>query len=148
MKISYKTDYALKALLHMSINYQGNQKIFKINELSSRLDIPLKYLEAVCVQLKNAGFVKSKRGKEGGYFLSGPPSSFSVGSVIRKLEGPIEPIACVQAGYKGCADTETCVLRGVFCRLAAAEAELLDSANFQELADDFLKIRKITDYTI
>jgi Rrf2 family protein len=148
MKITYKSDYALKALVHMSVNYTGDADIFKINELSSRLDIPLKYLEAVFVQLKNGGFVKSKRGKDGGYFLASNPSHITLGSVIRFLEGPLEPLACVQPGYKGCKDMETCVLRKVFCKVAKAESDIMDKTTLENMADEVIREKKSIDYNI
>ncbi len=148
MKITYKSDYALKALVHMAVNYKGEEAVFKIKELSGSLDIPLKYLEAVFVQLKNGKFVTSRRGKDGGYFLTKPPSETSLGDIIRFLEGPLEPIACVNSGYKGCRDTETCVLREVFCSVAKAESAIVDNITLENMADEVKKRKKNIDYTI
>jgi len=148
MKITYKSDYALKALLHMAVNYKGDETVFKINELSKKLDIPLKYLEAVFVQVKNGKFVTSRRGKDGGYFLTKPPSETTLGDIIRFLEGPLEPIACVNRDYKGCKDTETCVLREVFCRVAKAESDIMDKTTLENMADEVRKRKKNIDYTI
>jgi len=148
MKITYKSDYALKTLLHLSMKYKGNSEVIKIHALSNKLDIPVKYLEAVLIILKNGGFVKSKRGKDGGYHLAMSPSKITLGKVIRFLEGPLEPIACLNEGYKDCGDLETCVIRTVFHRIAKAEADIVDNITFENMADDMSKNKKNPDYCI
>ena len=65
MRITYKGDYALKAVLDLSINY-GNG-VVSMHEMARRLDIPIKFLEQILLDLKRGGFVESRRGKIGGY---------------------------------------------------------------------------------
>ena len=71
MKITYKGDYALKAILDLALNYG---RLVTIHELAARADMPLKFLEQVLLDLKKGGFVESRRGKVGGYLLAKPPS--------------------------------------------------------------------------
>lgn len=111
MQVSYKGDYALKALLCLAIEY--GQRLVSIPDLAKRLDIPKKFLEQVLLELKRGGFADSKRGKEGGYYLAKAPAEITLGAVIRFIDGPLEPIACVDDCYKGCADMPTCVFRPV-----------------------------------
>ena len=94
MKITYKGDYALKAVLDLAV-YYGNEAV-TINDIAKRIDAPVKFLEQVLLDLKKGGFVESRRGKIGGYLLSKAPGKITVGEVIRFIDGPIEPISCVR----------------------------------------------------
>ncbi len=66
MKITYRGDYALKATLDLALHYSNG--VVTIHDLAKRLDIPIKFLEQVLLDLKRGGFVQSRRGKVGGYF--------------------------------------------------------------------------------
>ncbi len=147
MKISYKGDYALKALLDLAISY-GIKDVVRLQELSSELDIPHKFLEAVMAELQKGGFVKSKRGKNGGYYLDKNPSEIVLGDVIRHIDGPIESIACVDSCYKACKDIDTCVLRSVWQKTTNAVADIIDNISLQDLADKVRKRKEIVDYSI
>ena len=89
MKITYKGDYALKTILNLSLHY--NQGLVNIHDLASSSDIPVKFLEQILLELKRGGFVDSKRGTKGGYFLTKSPEKITVGNIVRFIEGPIEP---------------------------------------------------------
>ncbi|MDD5450014.1 MAG: Rrf2 family transcriptional regulator, partial [Candidatus Omnitrophica bacterium] len=94
MRITYKGDYALKAILDLSVNY--GKGVITIHDLAKRADVPIKFLEQVLLDLKRGGFVESRRGKSGGYLLSKPPANITAGDIIRFIDGPIEPIACLE----------------------------------------------------
>ncbi|MCX5709140.1 MAG: Rrf2 family transcriptional regulator [Candidatus Omnitrophica bacterium] len=132
MKITYKGDYALKAILDLSLNYG---KVVTIHELSSRAQIPVKFLEQVLLDLKRGGFVESRRGNVGGYLLAKHPSEISVGDVVRFIDGPIEPIACLEKGYSGCTDIYRCVFRRIWTLVGLATSEIVDNVNFETLAN-------------
>ncbi|MBN1142756.1 MAG: Rrf2 family transcriptional regulator, partial [Deltaproteobacteria bacterium] len=93
MKISYKGDYALKAMLHLALRYDSGT-VTAINEIAATNDIPRKFLEQIMLILKGAGLVESRRGIGGGFFLKRPPAEIRLGEVVRLIEGDIEPIAC------------------------------------------------------
>ncbi len=131
MHITYKGDYALKAILELALNYG---KLVTIHELAGRWDIPVKFLEQVLLDLKRGGFVKSKRGKVGGYLLAREPSSIKLGEVIRFIDGLVEPIACVDKDYSGCNDLYKCVFRKVWQRVAQATSKIIDNITFEDLA--------------
>ena len=133
MKITYKGDYALKALLELALNY--NKKVVSIHELASKGDIPYKFLEQVLLALKKGGFVDSKRGVNGGYFMAKPPDTVTIGDVIRFIEGPIEPITCVgKNNYEECKDFVTCVFRDIWGQVYNAIALVIDTVTFAELS--------------
>lgn len=148
MKITYKGDYALKAILEMSLKY--NKKLVTIHELAERADIPFKFLEQVLLELKKGGFVESKRGKEGGYFLTRPPNEITLGEVVRFIEGPIEPIPCANADivYKGCKDVYECVFKSIWVDVAKSISEIIDNVTFQDLCSKVSKGGQVLNYNI
>jgi Rrf2 family protein len=131
MKVTFKGDYALKALLDLSIHYGKPQPI---EDIAKRQDIPAKFLEQILLWLKKGSFVKSVRGKKGGYLLSRDPKNITFGQAIRYIEGPVEPIACVN--HKDtCSFSGKCALRDVFCDIGRAIADKVDSVTFAQLRD-------------
>jgi len=132
MRISYKGDYALKAMLELSLRYDYGEAV-SINEIAASGDMPEKFLEQILLALKNGGFVKSRRGVKGGFFLARPPQDITVGDVIRFIEGPTEPISCVEEGYKGCKDLKSCIFRGVWKEVGQAVSLVIDTLTFEEL---------------
>lgn len=134
MKITYKGDYAMKAILELSVRYEDNKNaIIPINEIAKFGDMPKKFLEQILLTLVRGGLVKSKRGAGGGFTLARRPEEITVGDVVRLIEGPIEPIECVNDGYKGCADVKDCILRNVWKEVAGAISIVVDTLTFKEL---------------
>lgn len=146
MKISYKCDYALKTLLELAKNY--NSKLLTIKELSKNLDIPQKFLEQILLELKKGGFANSKRGAIGGYYLEKSPNKIILGEVIRFIEGPLEPIACVNKNYKGCREINSCVFRNIWQRTAQAIYKIIDTVNFEDLLSDLNIQKEILSFNI
>lgn len=146
MKITYKGDYALKTILDLAGHF-GNGPV-AINDLSKRLDIPTKFLEQILLDLKRAGFVASRRGKVGGYSLAKEPARITLGEVVAFIDGPIQPIACVDKKYSGCRDAGTCVFRSVWSQVADSTAKIIDSVTFADLLKRSKKIDKALTYQI
>src|SRR3954454_13708724 len=86
MNISVKGEYALQAILDLASQRAGEP--IRIADIAQRQKIPQKFLELILANLKQAGFVESRRGAEGGYLLSRPADSLTVGEVLRYVEGP------------------------------------------------------------
>jgi len=95
MKVTYKSEYAMRALLDLSNKYDSKE-IVPLTDICKRQNIPEKYLEHIMLALKKSGFVDSKRGIGGGFFLKKKPEEITVGSVLRFIDGPIEPTAGMQ----------------------------------------------------
>jgi Rrf2 family protein len=142
MKITYKGDYALKTILDLALHY-GNGPV-TIHDMAQRADIPIKFLEQILLDLKRAGFVQSRRGKVGGYVLAKESSGIRLGDVIRFIDGPIEPIACIEEKYSGCKDMYSCVFREIFKEVSRAESRIVDSVTFEELANK-MKAKEIAN---
>ena len=133
MKITYRGDYALKAVLDLAINYD---KLVNIADLANRAQIPTKFLEQVLLDLKRGGFVESRRGKVGGYLLAKHPSEIKVGDIIRYIDGPLEPIACTEKDYSGCTDIYKCTFRKIFKQVAVATSDIVDNITFEDLVKE------------
>lgn len=154
MKITYKGDYALKALFQLALNYQADGGgVMSITEIAGLGDMPVKFLEQILLALRRGGFVKSRRGVKGGFILARPPAEITIGQVIRFVEGPIEPIACVEKGpYKGCKDVAGCIFRDIWKEVRDAISIVVDTLTFEELVMRFrersLRAQPVLEYTI
>jgi Rrf2 family protein len=152
--ISKKTKYALRALFALARKYDQGPVL--IATLAAQERIPKKFLELILLELKNQGILSSKRGKGGGYFLNRDPSQISLGDVIRVLDGPLAPIACVsQTAYRRCeecVDEATCGIRDVMQHVRDAATKILDEESLagilrrEEQLDQ--KKRKVLVYAI
>jgi Rrf2 family protein len=136
--ITRKTKYALSALVHLARNAQKGPVL--ISRLAKEERIPKKFLELILLDLKNCGFLQSKRGKGGGYALARPAELIRIGQVVRLLDGPLAPISCVsETAYQKCVDCRNendCGIRIVMKQVRDATAAILDQTT---LADVVLK---------
>lgn len=146
MKLTYKGDYSLKAILDLAIHY--GKDVVTIHDMARRIDAPVKFLEQVLLDLKRGGFIESRRGKIGGYLLSRPPAAISVGEVARYIDGPLEPISCVREGYSQCGDAYKCVFRNIWQDVAKATSDIVDNITFERLVSDTVSRRNIPTYSI
>ena len=87
MRVSAKVDYALRAVIELAA--QEDDRPFKGERIAQAQEIPLKFLENILGELRQAGIVRSQRGAEGGYWLGRSPEEISVADVVRAVEGPI-----------------------------------------------------------
>ena len=90
--LTNKGKYGLKAMVHLAGLVPGDLAL--VNDIASQNDIPKKFLDTILGELRNAGFVFSKKGKGGGYTLARPASEIKVGHIIRVLDGPLAPLPC------------------------------------------------------
>ncbi|MBL8894813.1 MAG: Rrf2 family transcriptional regulator [Rhizobiales bacterium] len=114
--ISQRARYAFKALFRLA--RAGVGESVQIKDICEADQIPRPFLEQILLELKRSGFLGSRRGKEGGYFLLRDPSQITVASVLRLLDGPFAPLPCLsKTAYRrcdDCADEASCDLRRVF----------------------------------
>jgi Rrf2 family protein len=145
--ISKKTKYALEALYSLSRHY-GEGPIL-VSTVAAEESIPLKFLQAILLELRNRGVVASKKGRAGGYELSHPPADITVGSVIRMIEGPLAPLPCArETNYRRCEecrDEHTCGTRIVMRRVRDAMAHILDSTTLADVIHDVEEARKLEE---
>lgn len=134
--LSKKTKYGLKALSYLA--KQPHQKPVLISEISKAENISKKFLESILLTLKKNGFLSSKKGKGGGYYLLKEPSAVKISSVIRVLEGPIAMLPCVSLNYyekcDDCNNEELCSLNILMAEVRDSTLKILENktlANFQ-----------------
>ena len=87
MRVSAKSDYALRALIEMASRQDG--RAVSAEELGRRQDIPHGFLQAILADLRRAGIVMSQRGQSGGWRMGRPATDVSVADVIRAVDGPL-----------------------------------------------------------
>ena len=90
MKISTKGRYALRLMLDLAIHSEGSA--VPLRDVAQRQEISDKYLEQIVTQLSRAGLVRSVRGAGGGYLLTRTPEGYTVGEILRVLEGSLAPV--------------------------------------------------------
>ena len=146
MHLTYKGDYALKAVLDLAQHY--DQEVVTIHAIAERIDAPIKFMEQILLDLKRGGFVESRRGRIGGYLLTKAPSQISLGEVVRFIDGPVEPIACADSNYKDCKDTDHCVFRKTWQEVAKCISGIIDNITFENLAEQVQKQKQTLFYQI
>ena len=126
--LSQKTRYALKALMELSAQPEGVS--LSAAAISERRTIPVKFLEAILVELKRDGVLRGQRGRGGGYQLARSPADVSFGLVVRLMQGPLGLLPCVSVTQyqrcSDCADAETCELKKLFRIVRDSTAATLD----------------------
>ncbi|MBJ6366609.1 RrF2 family transcriptional regulator [Snuella sedimenti] len=101
--LSKKTKYGLKALTYIA-RVEGDAPV-QVSEIAASEKIPQKFLESILTSLRKSGFLGSKKGKHGGYYLRKDPSEILMTEVMRILEGPIAMVPCVSLNfYEKCDD--------------------------------------------
>jgi Rrf2 family transcriptional regulator, cysteine metabolism repressor len=142
MKITYKGDYALKAILDLSYRYASGQ-VVPLVEISRRQNIPQKYLEQIMLVLKGAGLVESKRGIGGGFMLRRSPEEITIGQVVRLMEGPVEPIACGKQSHDGsCGEEASCAFREVWLQVTNSITGIVDQVTFSRIMQRAAEIKE------
>ena len=129
MKISTKGRYALRVMIDLAVNDKGNYVSLK--DISNRQEVSLKYLEQIMAMLNKAGYVKSTRGNNGGYRLAKLPEEYKVGDILRKTEGDLAPIACVNG--EECGKRENCKTFKFWQGLDNVINEYVDSKTLADL---------------
>jgi Rrf2 family protein len=142
MKLSKRGEYALRALIDLGIASELGWPMLQISELATKEKLPIKFLEQIFTQLKAAGYVKSRRGKFGGYSLARPTNRIKFGAIIRLIDGPLAPIRCVSAtSYARCScpDEVHCGLRMLMFDVRNAITAVLDRFTLADIVEITLR---------
>jgi Rrf2 family protein len=132
--LTKKGKYGLKALAYLADVPEG--KLAFVNDVAKSENIPKKFLDAILGELRNAGFVHSRKGKTGGYCLARPADEIKIGHVVRVLDGPLAPIPCAsKTRYQPCEDCDvaTCQVRHLMLDVRNAIAEVLDNTSLTQM---------------
>ncbi len=135
MQISQKAQYGLRAMFELARRVGDNW--VKISEVAEAQAIPPRFLEAILGQLRQAEFVISKRGSEGGYMLARSPEDITVGQVLRFVEGPIGPVDCVNENAdRSCPLYGSCAFLSLWTRVQDAMSAVYDNTSLQDLVEE------------
>ncbi len=134
--ISKKTKYGLKALTFLAKQEKG--QLVSIATIAKSENIPQKFLENILLGLRKAGFLGSKKGKGGGYYLLKKPEDIKVASVYRILEGPIAMVPCVSLNFYekcgDCLDEKTCSVHKLMIQIRDSTLAIMENNTL----DDFV----------
>jgi Rrf2 family protein len=133
MKISAKGRYALRLMVDLA--QHDNGEWIALKDISQRQGISVKYLEQIVSGLSRAGLLRSSRGAAGGYQLTRPAAQYTAGEIIRALEGPLAPVACLEQEPNRCPRREVCPTIGLWEGLYDVVNKYLDSFTLADIAE-------------
>lgn len=132
MKISTKGEYGIRAMIELSARY--GEGYVQSSEIASVRDIPENYLYQLLITLRKAGLIRSRRGPQGGHMLAKPPERINLLEVLLALEGPIDPVTCVQEDLADdCPFTDLCAVREVWQEITSETEAILVRTTFADL---------------
>jgi len=133
MQVTQKSLYALRAVFELAkCSGQGPKKIADIAEAQA---IPPRFLESILSQLKQAGFVESCRGSDGGYILIRPPKELTVGQVMEFIQGPVGPPGCLidKSRVNECSLRKDCIFMDMWKKIHNAILDVYNNTTFYDL---------------
>lgn len=142
MLISTKGRYALRVMLELSDH--GRDEYVPLSVIAKKQEISEKYLESILVVLSKAGAIDALRGKGGGYRLNRDPKDYTIGGILRLVEGSLAPVTCLDCKPNGCARTVECRTLPLWEKLYALIENYLDGVTLADLNDT----SRIGDYQI
>lgn len=138
MKLSRRGEYALRAMLDLTMAQALDRTLVPLTALAEAQRIPPTFLEQILIDLRQAGYLASTRGKYGGYSLSKPADQILIGDLVRHIDGPLAPIGCASVtAYQRCTcpDEEHCGLRLLMLDVRNAISNILDRFTLKHLAE-------------
>jgi len=142
MHLSKKAEYALRATIHLGMATELGRATVSGAELAEANRLPLKFIERILQELREAGIVETTRGKFGGYALAKPAGQIGIGELIRLVDGRLAPICCAsESAYQPCTcpDEDHCGLRMLMIDVRNAMANLLDRYSVAQVVEVTLR---------
>ena len=132
MMISTRGRYALTVMICLS---DQNGRFVPLKEIAEKEGISEKYLENIISVLSRENYLEGLRGKGGGYRLTREPAEYSVGEILRLVEGPLAPVSCLETTPNPCEKAGTCRTLPMWEKLGDMINHYLDSITLAEFAD-------------
>lgn len=142
MHLSKKAEYALRATINLGLAAEVGKATVSGSELAEVNRLPLKFVERILQELREAGIVQTHRGKFGGYSLAKPADQIGVGEMIRLMDGRLAPICCAsENAYQPCScpDEDHCGLRMLMIDVRNAIANILDRYTIAQVVEVTLR---------
>lgn len=141
--LSKKTKYAINALVFIAKN--KDKQPISVSTISEEQNIPLKFLESILTELKNARILNSTKGKYGGYSLNETPDEIHMAKVMRLFDGAIALLPCVSENFYGrceeCIDEETCGIRQITLEIRRETVKRLKAATLADIIEREKKLK-------
>ena len=132
MKVSMKSRYALRLMLALALHEEEN---LSVKTVAAMQGISEKYLEQVIPVLVRGGFVRSVRGARGGYHLTRSPDDYTIGAILRAVEGSLAPVSCLDDAVNRCEHCNECVTLELWEQVDQAIANVVDHVTLADLVD-------------
>jgi Rrf2 family protein len=147
MKITKKSEYALRALVEIGLHNGG--RVIRAQDIAEKEKLSVKFLEQVLLPLKNRGILETRRGVAGGYLLNRPPEKITVAEVIRIVDGALAPVGCVsETAYTPCGRNENlCALKTVMAEVRKAIVEVLERTTLADMCQRARELQEKWDKT-
>jgi Rrf2 family protein len=142
MHLSKKAEYALRATINLGIAAEVGRQTVPGSELAEENRLPLKFIERILQELREAGIVETHRGKFGGYSLAKPADKIGIGEIVRLMDGRLAPICCAsENAYQPCTcpDEAHCGLRMLMIDVRNAIASILDRYSVAQVVEVTLR---------
>lgn len=142
MHLSKKAEYALRAMINLGIATEVGRTTVSGAELAEANRLPLKFVERILQELREAGLVETHRGKFGGYSLAKPADQIGIGQLVRLMDGRLAPICCAsENAYQPCTcpDEAHCGLRMIMIDVRNAIAAILDRYTVAQVVEVTLR---------
>ncbi|MEO5914159.1 MAG: Rrf2 family transcriptional regulator [Luteolibacter sp.] len=142
MHLSKKSEYALRATINLGIATEVGRTTVSGSELAEANRLPLKFVERILQELREAGIVETHRGKFGGYALAKPADQIGIGQLVRLMDGRLAPICCAsENAYQPCTcpDEDHCGLRMIMIDVRNAIANILDRYTVAQVVEVTLR---------
>lgn len=142
MTLTKKGEYALRAMIQLGLARSLGKALVPVSELADSNRLPLKFVERILLELREAGYVETQRGKLGGYQLAKPMDAIHMGELVRLIDGRLAPIACAsETEYSRCScpDEEHCGLRMLMIDVRNAISNILDRYTLGQVVEVTLK---------
>lgn len=144
MKVSTKGRYAIRLMLDIA-QHSGEGNV-SIKEVSERQGISVKYLEQIVNMLSKAGYLRSRRGSQGGYRMAKDPSEYTIGDILRVTEGEMAPVSCLEEEENTCPRVGICPTIGFWKGLYETINNYLDSITIADLLKEAEQKETEADY--
>lgn len=144
MQLTKRGEYALRTLIRLGVAHESGRELVTVSELAAAERLPLKFVEQILLQLRGAGYIETKRGKYGGYFIAKPLDEIHFSEVIRLIDGRLAPIACAsETCYERCTcpDEEHCGLRMLMIDVRNSIVNILERYTLHDVVE--VTLRKI-----
>lgn len=131
MKLSTRGRYALRLMLDLALQPEGTS--ISLKTIAQRQGISLKYLEQIVTPLSRGGLLHSNRGAQGGYMLTMAPEEYTVGMILRTIEGSLAPVACLEPDGAPCQRQSFCATVEVYRKIDEAIDTVVDGITLKDL---------------